>query len=179
MAVKLLHGSAATCHHAWLTVCKLSFLSVSLQRGLQLYINFAAFMVGISFPLWLSAGWPTSRLRAEISVSCLSRAVHSSLVFVCFPIQWMCYTVFRLLYVAWITPSWRYELTEVIILKLLGRYADRNFGITDNRWKIKLIEGNAKCRHLKKLTCKETLWQVFICLRPRTQNPPLSHTVYV
>jgi hypothetical protein len=36
---------------------------------------------------------------------------------------------------------------------------------------IRLIEGNAKCRHLKKLTCTETLWQVFICLRPRTQYP--------
>jgi hypothetical protein len=66
----------STCHHAWLHVCKLSFLSVSLQRGLQLYIYFAVFMAGISFPLWLSAGWPTSHLRADISVSCLSRAVH-------------------------------------------------------------------------------------------------------
>jgi hypothetical protein len=28
--------------------------------------------------------------------------------------------------------------------------------------KIKLIEGNAKCRHLKKLTCEGTLRQVFI-----------------
>ncbi len=37
------------------------------------------------------------------------------------------------------------------------------------RRKIRLIEGNAKCRHLKKLTCKGTLRQVFICLRP----PPL------
>jgi hypothetical protein len=32
--------------------------------------------------------------------------------------------------------------------------------------KIRLIEGNAKCRHLKKLICKGTLRQVFICLRP-------------
>ncbi len=30
-------------------------------------------------------------------------------------------------------------------------------------------KGNAKCRHLKKFTCKGTLRQVFICLRP----PPL------
>ncbi len=35
--------------------------------------------------------------------------------------------------------------------------------------KIRLIESNAKCRYLKKLLCKGTLWQVFICLRP----PPL------
>ncbi len=47
-----------------------------------------------------------------------------------------------------------------------------------NRRKIRLIEGNAKSHHLKKFTCKETLRQVFICLRPRTPNPPL-HTVYV
>jgi hypothetical protein len=37
------------------------------------------------------------------------------------------------------------------------------------RRKIRLIEGNAKRRHLKKFTCKGTLRQVFICLRP----PPL------
>jgi hypothetical protein len=30
--------------------------------------------------------------------------------------------------------------------------------------KIRLIDGNAKCRRLKKLTCKGTLRQVFICL---------------
>ena len=35
--------------------------------------------------------------------------------------------------------------------------------------KIRLIEGNAKCLHLKKSTCKGTLRQVFICLR----SPPL------
>jgi hypothetical protein len=29
-----------------------------------------------------------------------------------------------------------------------------------------LIESNAKCRYLKKLTCKGTWRQVFICLRP-------------
>ncbi len=37
------------------------------------------------------------------------------------------------------------------------------------RRKIRLIEGNAKCRHLKKFTCKGTLRQVFISLRPRTR----------
>ncbi len=35
--------------------------------------------------------------------------------------------------------------------------------------KIRLIEGNAKCRHLKKFTYKGTLRQVLICLWP----PPL------
>ncbi len=49
------------------------------------------------------------------------------------------------------------------------------------RRKTRLIEGNAKCRrHLKKLTCKGTLRQVFICLRPRfPQTPPLPpYTLY-
>ncbi len=42
------------------------------------------------------------------------------------------------------------------------------------RRKIRLIEGNAKCRHLKKFTCKGTLRQVFICLR----SPP-PYTLYI
>jgi hypothetical protein len=45
--------------------------------------------------------------------------------------------------------------------------------------KIRLIEGNAKCRHPKKLACQGTLRQVFICLRPRTPYhpppPPITH----
>ncbi len=44
--------------------------------------------------------------------------------------------------------------------------------------KIRLLEGNAKYRHLKKVTCKGTLRQVFICLKPRIPYPPL-HNVYV
>ena len=35
--------------------------------------------------------------------------------------------------------------------------------------KIRLIESNVKCRHLKKITCKGTLRQVLICVR----FPPL------
>jgi hypothetical protein len=50
----------------------------------------------------------------------------------------------------------------------------------DHRRKIRLIEGNAKCRNRKKLTCQgRTLWQVFICLRPGSSYPPPLHTVYV
>jgi hypothetical protein len=49
--------------------------------------------------------------------------------------------------------------------------------VTSARGKIRRIEGNAKCRHLNKLTCKGTLRQVFICLRPRTPYPPL-YTLY-
>jgi hypothetical protein len=44
--------------------------------------------------------------------------------------------------------------------------------------KKRLIESNAKCRHLKYLTCKGILRQVFICLRPRTQNHPPHIRVY-
>jgi hypothetical protein len=43
--------------------------------------------------------------------------------------------------------------------------------------KIRLKEGNAKCRHLKKLTCKGTLWPVFICLRPRTPYTLYPYTL--
>jgi hypothetical protein len=49
-------------------------------------------------------------------------------------------------------------------------YAKVNYS-TERR---RLREGNAKCRHLKKLTFKRTLWQVFIFLRPRI---PHSHTL--
>jgi hypothetical protein len=42
-------------------------------------------------------------------------------------------------------------------------------GVGVDHRKIRLIEGNAKCRHLKKVPCKGTLWQVFICMRP---GPP-------
>jgi hypothetical protein len=34
----------------------------------------------------------------------------------------------------------------------------------EHRRKIRLKESNAKCRHIKKFTCKGTLRQVFICL---------------
>jgi hypothetical protein len=38
--------------------------------------------------------------------------------------------------------------------------------------------GNAKCRHLKKLTCKVTLRQVFTCLRLRTPSFPHTHIIH-
>ncbi len=47
------------------------------------------------------------------------------------------------------------------------------------RRKIRLIEGNAKFRHLSKLSSKGILWQMFICPRPKTPHPPPLHTVYV
>jgi hypothetical protein len=49
----------------------------------------------------------------------------------------------------------------------------------ENRRKIRLMESNAKCRHLKKLTSNGTLRQVFICRRPRiVYTPPPLHIVY-
>jgi hypothetical protein len=50
--------------------------------------------------------------------------------------------------------------------------------VLSQRRRTRLIESDAKCRHLKKLTCKGTLQQVFICLRLRISPPPL-HIVYV
>jgi hypothetical protein len=52
--------------------------------------------------------------------------------------------------------------------------------ISWSRRRIRLIEGNTKCRHLKKITFKGTLKHVFICLRNRAPYslPPL-HTLNV
>ncbi len=48
------------------------------------------------------------------------------------------------------------------------------------RRKRTFTEVNAKCRHLKLLTCKGTFRQVFICLSPRIPYPsPLTHCIRV
>jgi hypothetical protein len=44
--------------------------------------------------------------------------------------------------------------------------------VLSQRRRTRLIESNAKCCHLKNLTYKRTLQQVFICLRHRTSYPP-------
>jgi hypothetical protein len=51
-------------------------------------------------------------------------------------------------------------------------------GLVKTHGLINFIETKAKCRHLKKFTCKGTLRQVFICLRLRTpySPPPNLHT---
>jgi hypothetical protein len=57
-----------------------------------------------------------------------------------------------------------------------------NYGKKRVRRKIRLIEGNEKCRHPKSLPVKGALRQVFVCLRPRTPSPPpplTNYTVYV
>jgi hypothetical protein len=48
---------------------------------------------------------------------------------------------------------------------------------TQNHGQINYIDTKAKCRHLQEITCKGTLRQVLICLRPRTQYPP-PYTLY-
>ncbi len=54
-----------------------------------------------------------------------------------------------------------------------------NFYNVDRR-KIRLIEGNAKCRHLKQLTCKGSLRRLFICMRPRTPySSSLTHCLHL
>jgi hypothetical protein len=57
-------------------------------------------------------------------------------------------------------------------------------GEPTNRRKIRLIESNAKCRYLKKWTCKGTLLQVFYLSEAPLPSygsilPPPLHTVYV
>ncbi len=47
------------------------------------------------------------------------------------------------------------------------------------RKKIRLIEDNEKCRHLKSIVCKETLRRVFIFLRPRTSYPSPLYTLHI
>ncbi len=63
-----------------------------------------------------------------------------------------------------ILTIWKVSATASICIGLYGR-------------KIRLKEDKPKCHHLKNLTCKETLRQVFIGLRPRTPYQPL-HTAY-
>jgi hypothetical protein len=60
------------------------------------------------------------------------------------------------------------------------RSCNVNWSPGPNRRKIRLVEGNAKRCHLKKLTRKGTSRQVFICLLAVAQNPkPPLHTVYL
>ncbi len=49
-----------------------------------------------------------------------------------------------------------------------------NFAVIIPRSRIRRIEGNAKCRHLKKLIGTGTLRQIFIFLRTKPHTPPLT-----
>ncbi len=77
-----------------------------------------------------------------------------------------------------IHPSSNYVI--LVILELLSLQMSGGSDILAGvlarfRWsrrKIRREEGKVKCRHLKKLTYKGTLRQMFICLRPRTLYPP-------
>ncbi len=54
--------------------------------------------------------------------------------------------------------------------------------VTPRRRKIRLVASNAKCRYLKKLTCKGILWQVFYPSEapssPMTPISPPPYTLY-
>ncbi len=67
------------------------------------------------------------------------------------------------------------------VAAMSATFLQRSFPpLLEHRIKIRLIEGNAKCRHLKKSTCKGTLRQVFICLRlSNPYPPPRIYTLYV
>ncbi len=60
----------------------------------------------------------------------------------------------------------------LIASKRIKESAKHILYLTPTRRKIRLADGNAKCRHLIKLSCTGTLRQVFICLRHRTPYPP-------
>jgi hypothetical protein len=65
-----------------------------------------------------------------------------------------------------------YSPVQYLLLLLSGIYLMDSW----RRRKIRFIEGDAKCLHLNKSTCKRTLRLVFICLIPRTQLPTPLHT---
>jgi hypothetical protein len=44
---------------------------------------------------------------------------------------------------------------------------------------INYIDTRTQCRHLKKCTCKGTLRQVFICMRPPLLYHPPPYTLYI
>jgi hypothetical protein len=65
---------------------------------------------------------------------------------------------FLVLMKVWRSKITVYDSSEILFLER-----------AQHRREIRMIESNAKCRYLKKLACKGTLRQVFICLR----HPPL------
>ncbi len=99
-----------------------------------------------------------ARLEFEIGLtSCLTQFSNAEPTFVAFKICLICYHT------------------------VLFFYEDSDICFGSSRRKIRLIVGNAKCCHLKKVTCKVTLRQVFICLRPSTpyHAPPPPQTLCV
>ncbi len=69
----------------------------------------------------------------------------------------------------------------VFLLKAACRWILRQLPVKGfSRTKIRLIEGNAKCRQLKKLACKVTLRQVFYLSETQNPVPPtLTHCTSV
>jgi hypothetical protein len=60
-----------------------------------------------------------------------------------------------------------YQITLYTLLCIPGCLPAAFLAFSQVREKIKLIESNAKCCYLKKLTCKGSWRQVFICLKSK------------
>jgi hypothetical protein len=78
-------------------------------------------------------------------------------------------------------PAYVVHFTGMNDPQSMGRYIKETYRQKDLPFKerrhglIKYIDTKAKCRSSKKMTCKEILLQVFICLRPF--NPRFSFEV--
>ncbi len=71
-------------------------------------------------------------------------------------------------------------INTVIVLPLKGRERWCHTGERVVRRKIRLIEGNAECHHLKRLTCRGTWREVFLSVwGPEPHAPPLKHCTRV
>ncbi len=75
------------------------------------------------------------------------------------------------------SPSLKITAGPIRRLPLVNRCLPSLLNKAERR-EIRLIEGNAKCRHLRTFTCKWTLRQVFIYLRSRTPYPTPLYTLY-
>ncbi len=89
----------------------------------------------------------------------------------CFNINWFCTGLLHN-FCSNFDFGFEYEVVYTFRIYCTVLYISRYSNLNLYRKPKTLKESNAKCRHLKKLTCKGILWQVFICLRPRTPFPP-------
>ncbi len=67
------------------------------------------------------------------------------------------------------------EKNPNVLPRSVGLWADGS--IKTMHKNIRIVEGNAECLHLKKLTFLEIFRQVFICLEAQNPIPPPLHTV--
>jgi hypothetical protein len=69
--------------------------------------------------------------------------------------QYLSQTIYNL--GGWVFSPIKYKNCQGVIVRAHYCTVDLCVILSEDRRKIRLIEGNAKCRHLKKLTCKGTL----------------------